>query len=455
MSDLVSYCTRVAHTHTHTHTQTHINSRCGGQLNYFQQMNLFASESNEERGLHNFVPNHSRISKYLRTEEGAKPSPDSIKTTMSPHQRHSVARSSFSQPFKQKVTDNTTEEPSLVQNAQDMMQGDNSASMSVSNFSSSASCIEQLLSASSSSTPSSCLGSDVASPSNSAFSSQLSPLSQSLSSIDSPSTMPLSPSQPPVWCHDNGSNGSSSPVGSTDTICSTQEDFDPNQFCTSNNSFTLSLPPEIYNPHNCSNSTFSPASANLVEMDALLNSTTVNTNSIPSQSSVLFPDSHTPGFVPQLHQNSFNLQILPSFNFSDSSNFTHSSNLQSSEFYPNVLVMDTSTTCVQTTPQFFNCSNQTINPEDDIIEQILNDMTGDCNSIPDVSLSTDLSFGLSHSYPQSDFNVQNAHLAHSAANTHSQTQSNSIPNELLSQSPNNVDSQSSIYSYSTLATLMV
>ena len=392
------------------------------------------------------------MSKYLRTEEGAKPSPDSIKTTMSQHQRRPVARSSFSQPFKQTVPDNTTEETSLVQNAQDMMQGNNSASMPVSDFCPSSRCIEQLLSATSSSTTSSCLGSDVASPSNSAFSSQLSPLSQSLSSTDSPSAMPLSPSQPPVWCHDNGSIGNSSLVRSTNTMCTTQEEFNPNQFLTSNNSFTLSSPPETYNPNYCSKSTFSPASANLVEMDTLLNSTTVNTNSIPSRGSVLFPDSHIPGFVPQLLQNSFNLQIPVSFNFSDSSNFTYSSNLQTPEFYPNLSVMDSSTTCVQTTPQIFNCSNQTINPEDDIIEQILNDMTGDCNSIPDASLSTDLSFGLSHSYPQSDFNVQNAHLAHSAANTHSQTQSNSFPNELASQSPNNVDSQSSIYTCSTLAT---
>ena len=397
------------------------------------------------------------MSKYSRTEEGAEPSPDSIKTAMSPEsprKHRSVARSNISQATKQTVSDNTTEETSLVQNAQDMMQGNDSSSMSVSDFSPSTSCIEQLLSATSSSTPSSCLGSDVASPSNSAFSSQLSPLSQSLSSTDSPSAMPISASQPPVWRHDNGSNGNSSPVGSTNTMCTTQEDFDPNQFLTSNNSFTLSSPPKTYNPNYCSKSTFSPDSANLVEMDALLNSTIVNTNSIPSQSSVLFSGSHTPGFVPQLPQNSFNLQIPVSFSFSDSSNFTYSSNLQSSEFYPSLSVMDSSTTCVQTPPQIFNCSNQTINPEDDIIEQILNDMTGDCNSIPDASLSTDLSFGLSHSYPQSNSNVQNAHLAHSAANTHSQTQSNSIPNDVVSQSPNNVDSQSSIYTCSTLTSLI-
>ena len=374
------------------------------------------------------------MSKYLRTEEGAKPSPDSIKTTMSPHQRCPVARSSFSQPFKETVSDSTTEETSLVQNAQDMMQGDNSSSMSVSDFSPDASCIEQLLSATSS-TPSGCLGSDIASPSNSAFSSQLSPLFQSLSSTDSPSATPLSPSQPPVWCHDNGSIGNSSPVGSTNTMCSTQEDLDPNQLLTSNNSFTISSPPEMYNPSYCSNSTFSPTSANLVEMDTLLNSTTVNTNSIPSQSSVLLPDLHTPGFVPQLPQNSFNLQIPVSFNFSDSSSFTHSSNLRSSKCYPNVSVMDSSTTCVQTTPQIFNYSNQTINPEDDIIEQILNDMTGDCNSIPDASLSTDLSFGLSHSYPQSDFNIQNAYFAHSTANTHSQTPCSTLATLINGLSP--------------------
>ena len=414
------------------------------------------------------------MSKYLRTEEGAKPSPEYIcKTTMSPEspcQRRPVARSSFSQPFKQRLADHTTKEMSSVQDAKGMLQGNNCSSMSVSELSPHAGCSEQLLSTSgclSSSTPS-------GSPSNSTF-SQTSPGSQSLSSDDSPSTFPLGPSHPPVCCDDNMfkllpyslygkrlqqqdssfipattasqenvvqrstlagySIGRSSPVGCTNTMCTTQEDFHPNQFLASwNNSSLFSSPTEMYSTSNCSNSTLTRASANLVEMDTLLNSTTVNTNSIPSQSSVSFPNSHSPVFVPQLPQNFFNVQIPPSFNFADSSNFTLiPSKHQSSEFYP----------------------NQTINPEYDAVQQILKDMTGDstnCDSIPDASLSTDLSFP-SHSCPQSDFNVQNAHLA-SMANTHTQTQSDSVPNELVSQSSNNVDSQSSLHSCSTLTTLM-
>ena len=402
------------------------------------------------------------MSNYLRSKEGSKPSPDYIKKTMPPeslcHHRP-MGRSGVSQA----IPDNTTNEMPSVQDAQ-LLSTSGGVSCSLS-----------------SSTPSGCLGSDIASPSHST-SSQPSPVSQSLSLADSPSTIPLVLSHPPVCCDGNGSDnmfkmlwtsefvprslygeqlqqqrpsfvpatttslesvvqnstqnvtsfGESSPVGSSNSTCAPQEDFDPNQFLTSNNSFTLSSPPEMYIPNNCSNSTIG---ANLTEMDTLL-TTSVNTNSIPSGSSLLFPDSRTPDFVSQPIQNMFSLQIPPSFNFSDSSNLIHSSNFQSPEFYPNLL---------------------TVNPEDEVMQQILNDMSGDSinsDSIPDVSLSTDLSIPF-HSYSQSDFNVQNANLAHSAAITHSQTQSNSVANDLVSQPPNSVDSQSSIYSCSALTNLIV
>lgn len=169
--------------------------------------------------------------------------------------------------------------------------------------------------------------------------------------------------------------GEPSSVASADAVSTALEDFDPNHFLIPNKSFMLGSPPEIYIPSNCSNST-----ANSTEMHTLL-STTVNTNFIPSGSSALFPDSHiTSDFVPQPPQNIFNLQIPTSFNFSDSNNFAHSSNLQSSKFCPNL---------------------STINPEDDIMQQIQNDMTGDptnFDSIPDVNLSTNLSL-CSHSCP--------------------------------------------------------
>ena len=424
--------------HTHIHTRI-IYSQWGGKLKYIEQRELYSSDSDQDTYRKNDAVKKyaSTLSKYC-TRDGAKPIIDSLKSTSMPesvlepmlHGR-SVAMNDFSELMKQMNTTSTTSmkhahdqafptissklsSPNTTTNAHIGLSTKSSKDASSSHVSS---CSQISTSDQSKPLTSADNGSECAPKvllatepiAQSQFSQQL-PEESCHSILTVPNPVELNLVQSPLM---SGSDIGSSPTSSTMMI-SPQQDFisSPEQF------LDFTSPIDMCPSHNSAVDTdFSPPSAYPADMDIVVPQTVAGADSIPFTTSVPFPYSQTPNFIPQAPSTTnFNPQIPPS-----DFNFLSNTNPQDFDTAP---CLDVQSTCMQA----FHSSNPPLNDNasDSLMQQIIDEMMDESNFNPTTSVSDYMNSAISSSHPQADPPVLNSRSLLSAGSYHLPSLTNAV-----------------------------